>query len=344
MHNQFQIQHFLDETLKKLSTYKLHPVPDNYRLWYEYSCASVQELNDEIDELVEQQIAINEKICRKLYQKYLASGDQKDFDATRLALSHFLNIMIEQISIWDNTSGEFCKTLEQCTQKLSNDPSITELNAIISTLIAETESISLSTSNINQALKSLNSEVIKLRKELAKTGSEAITDSLTGISNRRGMDEKLANAIKTANKDRSELSIIVVDIDHFKLINDNFGHTVGDKVLKYIASVMQRNLRATDFIARFGGEEFVIILPETNQAGAIQVAEHIRHAVSSKKLTVGNKDQSIGKITVSLGVAQHKFLEEQDALIERADHCMYAAKHAGRNRVKSEARVDMACP
>lgn len=348
MYNQFQIKEFLSTTLSYLDDYKLNPVPDNYRLWFEHATADNQALSEEINNLIEQQAAINEELCKKLYKKYLLSADHQDIDNARLAFSHLLNIMIGQLNNWSTNSEEFCKSLKNCTDQLQDSPSVQEIKAVIEEVIRKTEDFSTSNSDINTNMTSLNKEVNKLRKDLAKAGSEAITDPLTGISNRRGLDNKLNHTIEAAKRQHSELAIIMVDIDKFKQINDNFGHQTGDKVLKYVAQLMQRNLRATDFIARFGGEEFMIILPHTGLMGATQVAEHIRQTVSAKPLSVGTKirtpngksEHLIGRITISLGVAQYRLLESVDDLIARADLCMYAAKHEGRNRVKHEETLD----
>ncbi|WP_019528059.1 GGDEF domain-containing protein [Dasania marina] len=339
MYNQYQLQSFLNTTLEHLKQHELHPIPENYKVWYEYTSTSTPQLNDEIDALIAQQIAISEEICHKLLKKYFVSDEQKDFDAARLAFSHLLNIMISQIANWSDSSNDFCQALEKCTTRLNNDPSISEIKDIITDLTQETLTISSASNDINSMLSSLNGEVKQLRKDLEQAGSEAITDSLTGAANRRGLDERLQAAISEAKDKHRDLSLIMVDLDHFKTINDKFGHSTGDKVLKLVASIMKKNLRSSDFLARYGGEEFTIILPNTDLENAIKVAEHLRKAISAKQLSTGRNGQLIGRLTMSAGVTQYRLLDNAEELLDRGDNCMYEAKRTGRNSVKSDLDV-----
>ncbi|MCR8923128.1 GGDEF domain-containing protein [Dasania sp. GY-MA-18] len=337
MYNHYQMQSFLNTTLEHLKKHKLHPIPENYKVWYEYTCTSNTELNEEIDALMAQQTAISEEICHKLLKKYFVSNEQKDFDAARLAFSHLLNVVISQISNWSSNHGSFCQALEKCTQKLNSDPSISEIKDIITDLTQEAKSMADASNDINSVLGSLNNEVKQLRKDLEQAGSEAVTDSLTGVSNRRGLDERLRNAIAEAQNQHSDLSLIMIDLDHFKTINDSFGHNTGDKVLKLAASIMKKNLRSSDFLARYGGEEFTVILPNTNLKSAVKVADHLRKAISAKQLSTGRNGQIIGRLTISAGVTQHRPQENAETLLDRGDKYMYKAKHSGRNRVISDS-------
>jgi diguanylate cyclase len=128
------------------------------------------------------------------------------------------------------------------------------------------------------------------------------------------------------------------DIDNFKVINDSFGHSVGDEVLKMFASLLADNVRETDTVTRFGGEEFGIILPQTAQESAIGLAERMRRQCESKQLIVRNANQTIGKVTASFGVAQHREGDGPEMLVQRADAKLYEAKCAGRNRVAAYGR------
>lgn len=156
----------------------------------------------------------------------------------------------------------------------------------------------------------------------------AFTDPLTGAQNRMAMDQALNREVELAHRQGSSLSIILLDADHFKNINDSYGHAVGDEVLKAIAKVTQQNIRQSDVLYRFGGEEFLIILGQTDTEGAIRLADRIRENIAAMDMINGSKID----ITASLGVTT---LNEQDnsaSLFERADKALYQAKNAGRNR------------
>lgn len=160
------------------------------------------------------------------------------------------------------------------------------------------------------------------------------TDPLTGLFNRRGLDERMQIEILRAKRYRHPLSVVMIDIDHFKNYNDAHGHLEGDVILKQVAELFRIHVRETDVVARFGGEEFLILLTETAKAEALEVAEKIRAAVSVWPFPHAGT-QPEGKLTISLGVATSSAdLSEAQELIDKADHALYGAKNAGRNRVR----------
>jgi len=171
----------------------------------------------------------------------------------------------------------------------------------------------------------------KVREELAKI---AHTDVLTDLANRREFFTRLDGELKRINRTHSEVSVIIADIDHFKKVNDAFGHATGDQVLMEIAGVIKSCLRDTDLAARLGGEEFGILLPETPMEGAFWVAERIRLAIAKHNFTAGDKQMPLG-VTVSLGVASATAGESLDCteLYKMADTRLYIAKNTGRNQV-----------
>ncbi len=159
----------------------------------------------------------------------------------------------------------------------------------------------------------------------------ALTDELTGLYNRRGLFEIGRIEFARARRLEKPFSAIMVDIDHFKDVNDDFGHPVGDKVLQRMAGVFQQGLRSVDLVGRFGGEEFVILLSETDSTSAKEVAERLRIAVEQLSINIGKKKVSV---TISVGVASFdKNSPDLNTLVARADQAMYVSKHKGRNRV-----------
>lgn len=161
----------------------------------------------------------------------------------------------------------------------------------------------------------------------------AFTDYLTGLRTRGYFEQQLDLEFKRAERRRQKFSLLMIDIDHFKQLNDTLGHHAGDQVLRDVASILVKDMREVDTVARYGGEEFVIILPETTQLGAMYVAERLRHAVEQAKFLVGSPS-SVRRLTISIGLSVYdsdaRFKRE---LIEASDGALYAAKHEGRNRV-----------
>ncbi len=176
-----------------------------------------------------------------------------------------------------------------------------------------------------------------MRRRLDQSMELAITDQLTGLFNRRHMLNQLNQFLKRANLGDGPLSLFIADIDHFKRVNDTFGHDVGDEVLKEFAARLKENVRPSDIPCRQGGEEFVVIMPNTNEEVAQAVAERVRQNVCAKPFSVERGEESLS-VTVSLGVSTTLSANEDiDDVIKRADIALYQAKESGRNQVVSKA-------
>jgi len=190
-------------------------------------------------------------------------------------------------------------------------------------------------------LTRLNNQMLTMQRELEKKNAElerlAFYDTLTGLLNRRAILEKLDEWLHHVRRYKARLAVAMLDLDHFKLVNDNYGHRIGDRVLVDAASVMRRSVRATDSLGRYGGEEFLLILPNTDVTGAAIMAERVRAFIEGTPMT--DAEGCAFPITVSLGVAEVCAGDDEDLLLSRADSALYRAKDLGRNRV-----VVAACP
>lgn len=333
MHNKLQAKLLLDATLENLDNYKLIPSPENYRLWFEYAAGSIEALSADIDQMVADQQRITQLICQQLFIRHIASSDQRDIDETRIAIGSALNAMAEQLKDWNSSSSQFCQTLDRCIEKLDGDPTMAEVKEIAATISREAVNVRDVNLRIKDSLHHLTDELSSLRQDVDRLGSEAITDQLTQTANRRGFDIALKEAIERASREGTECAMIVLDIDDFKRVNDQFGHQVGDKILRFVASTMNKCIRGNDTLARYGGEEFAVILPNTHFEGAMQVAENLRSGVSSRQLTTGTDGKIIGRMTVSIGVGVYQAGESNEGFFERIDQLMYRAKRQGKDRV-----------
>ncbi|WP_286924566.1 MULTISPECIES: sensor domain-containing diguanylate cyclase [Lysinibacillus] len=182
--------------------------------------------------------------------------------------------------------------------------------------LAKLEQIHLEIEQKQAELLSMNATLIELSE----------TDKLTGLKNRRYFQEKLEEQLSNNEKSASPFSLFILDIDHFKKVNDTFGHQVGDEVLAQLAQLLKNQARSLDIVARYGGEEFVVILPETDQNEAKAIAEQLRQAVEQAKWQTG-------RITVSVGIATAIKTDNETTILQRADKALYASKENGRNRV-----------
>jgi len=161
--------------------------------------------------------------------------------------------------------------------------------------------------------------------------SAAHKDPLTGVGNRAAMNSTLQRELEKAFRHNRSLGIIMMDIDHFKKINDKYGHSIGDIALQALVECAEKSIRISDMIFRYGGEEFVIVLPETDQSGVLRLAKRIRRRVEKLETRIQN---NIIKITVSLGIATLQETDDEKSFISRADHALYKAKRDGRNCIR----------
>jgi diguanylate cyclase len=177
-----------------------------------------------------------------------------------------------------------------------------------------------------------------VRARLGKLETEVVKDPLTGLLNRRGLDQAVER-LRSAGMDLASSTVLMVDLDHFKRVNDSYGHLFGDQVLCATAKVLSGVIKGRDVAARFGGEEFVVLLPDTPESGAVTLAEQFRDAFSRAKVRRTGSDKVIDKLTVSIGVACPQAGESLDATLDRADAALYRAKNDGRNCVRVAARA-----
>ncbi|WP_155801802.1 sensor domain-containing diguanylate cyclase [Magnetospirillum molischianum] len=195
---------------------------------------------------------------------------------------------------------------------------------------------SLELQQMNQALSISVSDLIEARKSMEIM---AMHDQLTGLANRHKFLQTYAVEVERHNRTLRPLSLLVIDIDYFKNVNDRLGHLAGDTCLRALATLMERNVRTADLVGRFGGEEFVILLPDSDAEGAVAAAENLRDEIKSTKLDVGNEGLYL---TVSIGTATLEAGQpvDFDRLMRRADRALYRAKAAGRNMVTMSTEAD----
>ncbi|MBX9408009.1 diguanylate cyclase [Pseudomonas baetica] len=184
---------------------------------------------------------------------------------------------------------------------------------------------------LSERVAHMEQEAQGFREHLEEQRQKALIDPLTGLPNRAAWSERLEHEIKQWQQHGNTLSLAMLDLDHFKRINDNYGHLAGDKVLKIIATVLRKRLRGSDFIARFGGEEFVLLLPATPPAVGAKLLETLRAAVEACPFHFKGERVTI---TLSMGLATFRAGEHSDLVIKRADQALYRAKNAGRNRIE----------
>lgn len=310
--------------------------PVNYAVAYEYISNRDTDLHRTADLQLEKHKKLSQNFINALYVKFLSRETSKDAGGAETVRSDLHNIFSDTLLTISDSSQEislYKEKLASANDQLSSNQDIDSAHDIINGVISETNRIQEVSGHFQGKLQTTCSQLTSLHAEFQRMQNEAIEDPLTGVLNRRGLNRFLKKMIK--EKATEDLSLLMIDIDHFKHFNDTFGHLVGDEILKYIAQTLKDNLKGKDIIARYGGEEFIILLAKTELENASRVAQSICQAVRSDKLKQKSTGKKLGKITISIGLAAHISDESPTDFISRADKALYAAKADGRDRVVS---------
>ena len=319
---------------------QIPPYPQFYELLYTYATGVNPSLNQRINQIFRDGTATQE-LAERLYNEFLKAQDANERISTvteRMATS--ITAVHQAIDGAIATAGDYSSTLEAATVELGANLDVSGLKRLAQKLLGETRHMQEANSALEARLEATREEITALQRDLDEVRRASMLDPLTKIYNRKSFDERMQSAFTEAESDGQPLCLMLLDIDHFKRFNDTWGHQTGDQVLRLVAMTMKSNIKGKDMAARYGGEEFAAILPETDLEGAIILADNIRKAVQAKELLKRSTNEKLGRITASFGVAMYKPGESISSLIERADRCLYAAKHAGRNRVVSENELD----
>ncbi len=324
---------YLRLCLAKLGQYSLPITPINYALVYFYVSGEDVELITRLDELFADTDKWSDEQAKELFSQYICrcNGDNGRVEERELlvTVAQILGMVVD-LSGKTALSSE---RLETHLQKLAVSKNPGDVLHVVSDIIAETRSFVDETTKFESSLRQSTQEIKHLQDELNYARKQATVDALTGLNNRRGFDQTLAKAIKTKAGDRrSAFCLLLIDIDHFKRVNDTHGHLVGDKVLIGISQRLFKQMRGNDYLSRFGGEEFAIILWDTPITGAFTVAENLRKSIDLLRLKQSKTGKQLGKATISIGVACFQSDESPEALIQRCDKALYRAKSLGRNR------------
>jgi diguanylate cyclase len=328
------------QALLLMERHDVPPIPENYSVWFQYALKENMSLNHEIETIIKNKLGFTEENNSYLYNKYVVSNrNQKILDD---ATTDAQKVLLEVLHIVNDFSGETKnynqdtdKYLENIGRKFGENEAVKN---IFKELIDATVHLRQSGEHISQKLEESKKEINNLRKSLKQVTVEAQRDFLTGVFNRKSFEKLIDEQMVIATENKTSLCLLMIDIDHFKLFNDKFGHLLGDEVLKIVARTLTDTLKGRDVVARFGGEEFVVFLPETPLEGAKRVAEMIRSGIADKGLKRRDTGETFGSITVSIGVS--RFRHDSDTLptlIKRADDALYTSKHNGRNRVTMES-------
>ena len=324
------------KALALLDAKGLAPSPVNYDLWFAYAVGENHELIRDLDAAVENGAVRDLSHACAMHANYIAGTRAVAIDDLTVTLQTQISQLSGMLKGANREARAFGKTLDSAADQLGRDDVIPHLRAIVENVASATRVMQTRNDALEQQLETSAMEVRNLNARIEEIHKESLIDPLTGLTNRRGFETKLEEAATRRAGSNTSFCVLMGDVDHFKQFNEKWGHSAGDQVLRLVAQAFKSQTLDGDTVARIGGEEFVVILADTTLERAIHVADDICRAVSSKKVVRRATGETLGTITVSIGVARYEAGESINDMIERADACLLAAKQAGRNGVAAQ--------
>ncbi|ACL58247.1 GGDEF domain-containing protein [Methylobacterium nodulans] len=321
--------------IELMKAYGSSASPRSYAVWYTYVSGHQPLLNEAVKRIAAEHGALRDDTIEVLYDTYLDSRRQVvETERAGTTLLSEMEQVLEMLDVALGSTARYGASLQAFSQDIVA-PTVNRarLRDLVASLIVATRDVTADNRTLEARMRESREEIRSLHEMLEAVRVESLTDPLTGIGNRKLFEEVLHKAVGDAVANRQSIALIVLDIDHFKRFNDVYGHLTGDRVLRLVALTMREMVDSRATIARFGGEEFGVIVPYGGRDDALDLAERIRTSVMGRELVKRSSGESLGRVTVSVGVAAYRAGDTAVSLIERADQCMFAAKRSGRNRV-----------
>ena len=316
----------------------LHPV--SYAVWYDYVSRRNPDLHADVDAHLARHGKLDEASTDALFRKYIASLDPQAAQKITEDCQRILQDMNRSAGEAGNRTASYGGLLNELGDTLQAQPGAADAAtpAVLAELLRSTREMSDAMAQLQRSLAQSQREIGQLREEVSRVRNDALADGLTGLANRRAFDQQLAVCVTAAqlapqDAGHQPLALLMVDIDFFKRVNDSYGHSFGDQVLRAVAQVLKAGVGAEGMAARYGGEEFVVLLPGARIEAAQALAEKVRNAVARCRVRRQGSEEALGNITVSLGVTAYLRGDETREFIDRADRALYMSKAGGRNRV-----------
>lgn len=318
--------------IQKMAEHPAAFTPPNYAVWYEYITGINPALIDAMGKMLDNGDQLDDNLIEQLYVKYVSECNTDVQRVLREDIQQLLGKLAGFTEETDQQAHHFGNSLQTYGKTLKQNPDASRLGILINDMSDDTNKMRGSMQSLQSELAASKQQVEKLHQELESARGEALTDPLTGILNRRGFEIRANKAFSDQTALGKGLCILMLDIDHFKKINDTYGHLFGDKVIRAIAATLKSKVRGEDSVARLGGEEFAVLLEATDIAGAHSVAEHIRQSIERGKIRRLDTQEQIGGITLSVGIAAYTGDTSFVNLLDQADKALYISKKTGRNK------------
>jgi diguanylate cyclase len=310
----------------------IEPTPSNYEFFYRYVTGADPQLVEAVDAIRRSTGKLGDRTIANIRRELYGSGNggvgRLLEDAERQ-----LSRMTDYVEKSDADARQYRHRLGSGRSDLDAAATLERQRTMLAEMIEATNTMISTTEQLQTELADSSREIDMLKADLEIARVESRSDALTGLANRKACCDYLDAQITRADTEGRPLSLIFLDIDHFKKFNDNFGHRMGDEVLRLVGQNLERIFHGHGFVSRWGGEEFVIVMPNHDAAEAATLAETFRQHIATRTVKTRNSGREIGRITLSLGVAGLIPNDSAQQLIDRADQALYDAKADGRDRV-----------
>jgi len=311
--------------------------PISFTLWYEYVAGINPALTAAIDESLKEGKGIDDPAVIALYKKYIAPADEALMAHISGEMERLLASVAQSASHTGSKAGNFGDQLNGLNRALASRD-VEQLKPRLTEVMAGTAEMKSSVEALQQKVSISQEEISKLRSDLDRATSEALLCPMTGILNRRGFEKKIESLLSQETAGGNSHCLVMLDIDHFKRVNDTHGHLMGDRVLQAVGEILRTSVKNDNHsAARYGGEEFALLLPQTSLDQSIELAEAVRNRTKAIKIRNRTTQEVLSTVTISGGVTAMKPNDDAASLISRADEALYAAKNSGRDRVISHA-------
>lgn len=311
--------------------------PVTFTLWYEYVAGINPALTAAMDGLINEGKGMDDGAVIALYQKHIAPADEAVMAQISGEMGRLLASLAQSASQTGDQAGAFGDQLTGLDQALASRD-VEQLRPRLNEVIAGTAEMKSSVEALQQKVSTSQEEINRLRSDLDRATSEALMCPMTGILNRRGFEKKIESLLSQQAADGHSHCLVMLDIDHFKKVNDTHGHLMGDRVLQAVGEILRTAVTdANHAAARYGGEEFALLLPQTSLDKSVQLAEAVRSRTKAMKIRNRTTQEVMLTVTISGGVTAMKPDDDASSLISRADAALYAAKNSGRDRVVTHA-------